>query len=101
MNEQNNKKQIAVGAFITIGLAILIVGIFTIGGQRKAFIRTFPLQAGFEDAQGLQAGNNVWLSGIKVGTVKKVAFASSAGIEVIMNVDQKFQFPIFKRRCAA
>jgi phospholipid/cholesterol/gamma-HCH transport system substrate-binding protein len=89
MSEQNNKKQIAVGAFITIGLAILVVGIFTIGGQRKAFVRTFPLQALFEDAQGLQTGNNVWLSGIKVGTVKKVGFAGSTGIEVLMNVDRK------------
>jgi len=96
MSEQNNKKQIAVGAFITIGLAILIVGVFTIGGQRKAFIRTFPLQAGFEDAQGLQAGNNVWLSGIKVGTVKRVAFAGSTGIEVLMNVDQKVRQYIHK-----
>ncbi|HVU56641.1 MAG TPA: MlaD family protein [Puia sp.] len=96
MSEQNNKKKIAVGAFITIGLAILIVGIFTIGGQRKAFIKTFPLQAVFEDAQGLQAGNNVWLSGIKVGTVKKVAFAGSTGVEVIMNVDQQARGHIHK-----
>jgi len=88
MSEQNNKKQIAVGAFITIGLAILIIGIFTIGGQRKAFVRTFPLEASFEDAQGLQSGNNVWLSGIKVGTVKKVAFAGGTGVDVVMNVEQ-------------
>jgi phospholipid/cholesterol/gamma-HCH transport system substrate-binding protein len=96
MSEQKNKKQIAVGVFITIGLAILIVGIFTIGGQRKAFIKTFPLQAVFEDAQGLQAGNNVWLSGIKVGTVKKVAFAGTSGVEVIMNVDQQAKEHIHK-----
>jgi phospholipid/cholesterol/gamma-HCH transport system substrate-binding protein len=96
MSEQNNKKQIAVGAFITIGLAILVVGIFTIGGQRKAFVRTFPLAAGFEDAQGLQSGNNVWLSGIKVGTVKKVAFAGNTGIEVLMNVDTKARAYIHK-----
>jgi len=96
MSEQNNKKQIAVGAFITIGLAILIVGIFTIGGQRKAFVKTFPLQAGFEDAQGLQAGNNVWLSGIKVGTVKKVAFAGGTGVDIIMNVDRQAREHIHK-----
>ncbi|HVW59379.1 MAG TPA: MlaD family protein, partial [Puia sp.] len=74
MSEQDNKKQIAVGAFIFIGLAILVTGIFTIGGQRKAFVKTFQLTALFDDAQGLAPGNNIWLSGIKVGTVKKVAF---------------------------
>jgi len=88
MSEQNNKKQMAVGAFIFIGLAILVIGIFTIGGQRKAFVKTFRLEALFEDAQGLQAGNNVWLSGIKVGTVKKVAFDAGSGIEVTLNVDK-------------
>jgi len=97
MSEQDNKKQIAVGAFIFIGLAILVVGIFTIGGQRKAFIKTFRLAAVFEDAQGLQAGNNIWLSGIKVGTVKKVAFdKGSSGIEVILNVEKSAQSHIHK-----
>lgn len=88
MSEQDNKKQIAVGAFIFIGLAILIIGIFTIGGQRKAFVKTFQLTALFDDAQGLAPGNNIWLSGIKVGTVKKVAFDKDSGIEVILNVEK-------------
>jgi phospholipid/cholesterol/gamma-HCH transport system substrate-binding protein len=96
MSEQNNKKQIAVGAFITIGLAILIIGIFTIGGQRKAFVKSFRLIALFDDAQGLQSGNNVWLSGIKIGTVKKVSFNGGSGIEVILNVDKDAQQHIHK-----
>jgi phospholipid/cholesterol/gamma-HCH transport system substrate-binding protein len=54
------------------------------------------LQAIFEDAQGLQAGNNVWLSGIKVGTVKRVAFAGATGVEVLMNVDQQARGHIHK-----
>jgi phospholipid/cholesterol/gamma-HCH transport system substrate-binding protein len=96
MSEQNNKKQMAVGAFIFTGLAILVIGIFTVGGQRKAFIKTFRLEAVFEDAQGLQAGNNVWLSGIKVGTVKKVAFDAVSGIEVTLNVEKEAQSHIHK-----
>ncbi|MDO6434549.1 MlaD family protein [Flavitalea sp. BT771] len=96
MSEQNNKKQMAVGAFIFTGLAILVIGIFTIGGQRKAFVKTFRLEAVFEDAQGLQAGNNVWLSGIKVGTVKKVAFDAGSGIEVTLNVEKEARSHIHK-----
>jgi len=96
MSEQNNKKQMAVGAFIFTGLAILVIGIFTIGAQRKAFVKTFRLEAVFEDAQGLQAGNNVWLSGIKVGTVKKVAFDAGSGIEVTLNVEKGAQSHIHK-----
>lgn len=100
MSEENNNKQIAVGAFIFIGLAILVIGIFTIGGQRKAFVKSFRLVAIFQDAQGLQAGNNVWLSGIKVGTVKKVAFDASSGIEVLLNVDKDAQSHIHKNATA-
>jgi len=100
MSEENNKKQIAVGAFIFIGLAILVIGIFTIGGQRKAFVKSFHLVAIFEDAQGLQAGNNVWLSGIKVGTVKKVAFNAGSGIEMILNVDKDARSHIHKNATA-
>lgn len=91
MSETNNSKQIAVGVFIAIGLAILLIGVFTIGDQRKAFVNTITLRAVFDDVQGLQPGNNIWLSGMKVGTVKKVEFYGSAQVEVIMNVDHKAQ----------
>lgn len=91
MSEQNNKKQIAVGVFIFLGLAILITGVLTIGSQRKAFVKSITLKAIFEDVQGLQSGNNVWLSGMKVGTVKKVAFYGSSQVEITMNIEQQAQ----------
>lgn len=91
MSEQNNRKQIAVGVFIFLGLAILVVTILTIGSQRKAFVKSITLRAVFDDVQGLQPGNNVWLSGMKVGTVKKVAFYGSSQVEITMNIEQQAQ----------
>ncbi|HTI09725.1 MAG TPA: MlaD family protein [Puia sp.] len=91
MSEQNNRKQIAVGIFIFLGLAILITGILTIGSQRKAFVKSITLKAIFDDVQGLQSGNNVWLSGMKVGTVKKVEFYGSSQVEITMNIEQQAQ----------
>ena len=91
MSEQNNRKQIAVGVFIFLGLAILVVTILTIGSQRKAFVKSITLRAIFDDVQGLQPGNNVWLSGMKVGTVKKVAFYGSSQVEITMNIEQQAQ----------
>lgn len=89
MSETNNRKRLAVGIFIFAGLVILVTGVLAIGGQRKAFVKTFTLRSVFSDVQGLQSGNNVWLAGMKVGTVKKVAFYGSTGIEVIMNIEQQ------------
>ena len=91
MSEKNNKRQIAVGVFIFIGLTILVVTILTIGSQRKAFVKSITLRAVFEDVQGLQPGNNVWLSGMKVGTVKKVAFYGSSQVQITMNIEQHAQ----------
>ena len=91
MSEQNNRRQVAVGVFIFLGLIILVVTILTIGSQRKAFVKSITLRAVFDDVQGLQSGNNVWLSGMKVGTVKKVAFYGSSQVEITMNIEQQAQ----------
>jgi phospholipid/cholesterol/gamma-HCH transport system substrate-binding protein len=91
MSEINTRKQMAVGIFISIGLAILLVTVFTIGGQRKTFVKMFHLHVVFDDVQGLQTGNNVWLSGMKVGTVGKIAFFGNFQVEVILNIEEKAQ----------
>jgi phospholipid/cholesterol/gamma-HCH transport system substrate-binding protein len=91
MSEVNTRKRMAVGIFISIGLAILLVTIFTIGGQHKTFVRMFHLHVIFDDVQGLQSGNNIWLSGMKVGTVGKIAFYGNSQVEVTLNVEEKAQ----------
>ena len=91
MSEISNRRKLAVGVFISIGLAILIIGVLTIGGQRKAFVKTITLQVIFDDVQGLQAGNNIWLSGMKVGTVKRVTFYGHSQVEVFLNIEQQAQ----------
>ncbi len=67
-----------VGVFIFIGLAIFIAGIFTLGGQKKTFEKKIEVRALFTDVGGLQEGNNVWFSGVKVGTVKKINIIGNA-----------------------
>ncbi len=91
MSVVNVSKRMAVGLFITIGLAILLVTVFTIGGQHKAFVKSIHLHILFDNVQGLQTGNNIWLSGIKVGTVKSIAFYGNSQVAVILAVDKKAQ----------
>lgn len=91
MSEVNTRKRLAVGIFISIGLAILLVTVFTIGGQHKTFVKMFHLHVIFDDVQGLQSGNNIWLSGMKVGTVGRIAFYGNSQVEVILNIEEKAQ----------
>lgn len=87
---------VVVGLFITIGVLLLVAVIFLLGGQQKKFIKTFTVKAIFNDINGLQAGNNVWLFGVKVGTIKKVSFSGSNQVEVTMHIEKDAQSRIHK-----
>ena len=85
----SNKRMITVGVFVLIGIVIFIAAVLTLGGQKKTFEQKSTLKAVFKDVNGLQPGNNVWFSGVKVGTVKKISFTPNALVEVIMNIENK------------
>ena len=89
MSAAKNKRAITVGIFIFIGLVILIIGVLTLGGQHKTFEKTILAKAVFDDVSGLQTGNNIWLSGVKIGTVKKIDFVGNSQVAVTMNLGQE------------
>ncbi|RKR85494.1 phospholipid/cholesterol/gamma-HCH transport system substrate-binding protein [Mucilaginibacter gracilis] len=91
MEKDENKRAIIVGIFIFLGLAIIILAIFTLGGQQKTFVKNIHLNAVFNDVQGLKKGNNVWFSGVKVGTISSIKFTGIAQVDVKMDVDQAIQ----------
>jgi phospholipid/cholesterol/gamma-HCH transport system substrate-binding protein len=91
MTQTNNKKAVTLGIFIFLGLLILVAGVLTLGGQKNSFQKKITVRAIFDDVGGLQTGNNVWFSGVKIGTVKKMTFHGGSQVEVIMNIDEKNQ----------
>ena len=91
MSSKENKYAFWVGLFIAVGLVIFIVGIFTLGNQQKSFSNGLHLQARFDNVSGLIKGNNVWFSGVKVGTIKKITFTGINQVDVEFNVDQAIQ----------
>ncbi|THU36856.1 MCE family protein [Niastella caeni] len=91
MNTEKSKRTIIVGLFVTVGLLILLVGIFTLGGQKKTFVPSINIQAVFDNVNGLQKGDNVWFSGVKVGTVKTIEFNGGSQIKVILHIERKAQ----------
>ncbi|MFD2036889.1 MlaD family protein [Belliella marina] len=85
----DNKKSVLVGVFVLFGIAIMVAGILTLGGQQKRFVKSISLKAVFDDVAGLQTGNNVWFSGVKIGTVRKINFYGDSQVEIEMNVEDK------------
>ena len=96
MNTLKNNRPVIVGIFILVGLAILVVTIFTLGGQKKTFVKSFTIHAVFNDVGGLLKGGNVWFSGVKVGTIKKISFYGSSQVEVTMSIENEAQSHIHK-----
>ncbi|HEX8677936.1 MAG TPA: MlaD family protein [Segetibacter sp.] len=88
MKSTKNSRAVIVGIFTLIGIAILVIFILTLGGQRKTFQKSIVVRAVFDDINGLQKGNNIWFSGVKIGTVKKISFYGNSQVEVDMNIEE-------------
>lgn len=88
MRSNKNNRAVIVGIVVALGIAIFMIGVFTLGGQKKTFASTFTLRAIFNDVNGIQRGNNIWFSGVKVGTIRSVNFGPHATVIVAMNVEE-------------
>ncbi len=91
MATTENRKAITVGVFLALGLVIFILGVFTLGGQQKSFEKNIHISAVFDDVAGLKKGNDVWFSGVKVGTISSILFVGISQVKVSMKVDEKTQ----------
>nr|ACN58845.1 ABC transporter permease component [uncultured bacterium BLR12] len=95
MRESKGLKTILTGLFVIVGIGILLAGVFIIGGKDKSFKKSVTANAVFSDVSGLGKGSNVWYSGVKVGTVKKVGFVAN-GVEVSFSIEEDVQQKIRK-----
>ena len=87
MNEASYKRYVIVGFFVFIGLSILVTAILLIGDLHKTFEKKVEVVSIFSDVAGLQKGNNVWLSGVKVGTISRIAFNGKSKVKVSVLID--------------
>jgi phospholipid/cholesterol/gamma-HCH transport system substrate-binding protein len=78
------------GAFIVATLAILVTGIFIIGGKQYLFKSTYQLKSQFDNVVGLDAGGDVRVGGVHSGTVRAIALPHRPGekITVVMDLDK-------------
>ncbi len=89
-------ENLRLGIFVVIGTALLVVASYLIGNRQNMFGKTLTISAIFNNANGLQLGNNVRFSGIQVGTVKAIEMLNDTTIQVYMIIDRKVQRHIKK-----
>jgi phospholipid/cholesterol/gamma-HCH transport system substrate-binding protein len=75
------------GAFILAALAILISGIFIIGGKRYVFSSTYRLNTQFGSVVGLDSGADVRVGGVHCGSVRSVELPSKSTDKIIVWMD--------------
>jgi len=86
--KKNTSNKIKLGIFISIGMVMFIAGIYFIGQGQQLFRSTFRISGVFRDVAGLQAGNNVRLSGVNVGVVDNIQIESDSTIRVEILIDE-------------
>jgi len=98
--EDKNKHGVKLGLFIFLGLAFFLAGVLAIGNINNSFTKSINIISVFHQVNGLQPGDNVWLSGVKVGTVKEMQFLSNSDVQVNISIEKKLQQYIPKNALA-
>ncbi len=89
MENSDVKRNIKLGAFVVGGIVIFLASVFYMGREGNMFNKTFTVSAIFKNVEGLKEGDNVWLSGVKIGTVKKVQIVSEGKVIVSFSLKDK------------
>src|SRR5271165_4420132 len=72
-------RQLKVGLFVILGLALMMVGVFLIGDTRGLWQSKLPYRTAFHDVAGLKPGAPVRMGGLDIGGVTGVDHSSNSG----------------------
>lgn len=89
--KKDTGNRVRLGIFVSIGLLLLIIGIYYVGEQKQLFNKTLNLNAVFRDVSGLQVGNNVRFGGINVGIIDNIEIINDTAIRVTILVNKDVQ----------
>lgn len=86
--QMNRNKSIKLGLFISIGITILILGIYIIGLRQSVFGTSLNVRGIFTDVRGLQIGSNIRFAGIDIGAVRNITIINDTSILVDFMLDK-------------
>lgn len=87
----SKQRNIYVGLFVTIGTLIIASAVLLIGNINDTFKVKMEVSTIFDDVEGLQKGDNIWFSGVKVGNVTKLEFIEKSQVLVTMRIEERSQ----------
>lgn len=94
MNKLKVSNETLVGAFASVAIVILLLGYNFLKGE-EIFSTTTNYHVSYDDAMGLQSSAPVMHKGMKVGSVRKIAFREDlGGIMVQFYVNDKVKLPV-------
>jgi phospholipid/cholesterol/gamma-HCH transport system substrate-binding protein len=82
------KRAVWVGLLLATSTVILAGAILTIGDVNDTFTRKVDATVVFDGVNGLQKGDNIWFSGVKVGIVRSLAFTGHSQVQVALSIDR-------------
>jgi phospholipid/cholesterol/gamma-HCH transport system substrate-binding protein len=89
----NNPQQAArVGLFFILGIALTWVTFVTLSGGTLFKKKGYDLVAGFDDLKQLKVGDDVRMSGVKIGAVDQMRLGA-AGAEAVLKIEPGYSVP--------
>jgi phospholipid/cholesterol/gamma-HCH transport system substrate-binding protein len=81
--------KLRVGAVVTAALIVILLTVFFAGSLETLFAPKIHIFAQIKDVRGLRNGSPVWLSGVEVGSVKKIRLDPVYGTLVTLAIDKR------------
>lgn len=82
------KQELKVGVMVIVAVAIFVLGLLWLSGQRIGPGSTVTFPARFSNVSGLSPGDAVQVSGVKVGTVSNVVLEDVGNVMVYLEVNR-------------
>jgi phospholipid/cholesterol/gamma-HCH transport system substrate-binding protein len=86
-------RNLAIGAFATLALLVLAIGIMAVGGEHGVLSGQAKYRVMFPATQGLIVGSPVHMSGVQIGSVSGIRLPTdprAPGIQVELTVDDSY-----------
>jgi phospholipid/cholesterol/gamma-HCH transport system substrate-binding protein len=85
--------ELSVGAFVLVGIAAIVWFAVQAGAGVAIGGSTYEVNARFTNVGGLRPGNQVFIAGVPVGRVEKIALDSQYAAIVHMNLREDVRLP--------
>jgi phospholipid/cholesterol/gamma-HCH transport system substrate-binding protein len=91
MKTNDRKLELKIGAFVMVGVGLIMTAILILGGKSSLFSSVSHYTSHFPKIDGLISGAKVGMGGLQVGTVSSVSFdGKNRDIEVNFTVETKY-----------